>query len=236
MQPLRASAARANSAMAHDDGGMEGGGGGDMPASIICLAFRNTGSCRYGERCRFKHEPGEPIAALPSWHVADLPAGATANDVSLAFHAAMPLQHAAGATPAARACGYDTVLHARGGNAGSPYAHVTAASVGSEHGQDAAILADGISICGTLCVVKRRRDSKRERLADEGRRMYACCVCVCVWVVCVYVCVCVCVCVCIAKCPLNTATRELPVNPFKRTCAYDSCACMFMHICTFVHP
>jgi len=149
-------------------------------ARQICLAFRNTGCCRYGESCRFRHEPGEPIAGtdgfavLPSWLVSDLPIEATASDVSRAFLAAMPREHAIAAqVHGIAASGYDTALHASGGNAARPYAHVTAASVGEEHGQDTAILASGIVICGTLCVVKRRRESKQERLADEGRRLAA---------------------------------------------------------------
>jgi hypothetical protein len=36
---------------------------------IICLAFRNTGICRFGDACRFLHEAGDPISALPSWFV-----------------------------------------------------------------------------------------------------------------------------------------------------------------------
>jgi hypothetical protein len=95
--------------------------------------------------------------------------------VSLAFLAAMPREHSIAAPQAhgtAASGYYDTALHASGGNAERPYAHVTA-SVGEGHGQDTSILASGIVICGTLCVVKRRRESKQERLADEGRRLAA---------------------------------------------------------------
>ena len=69
------------------------------------------------------------------------------------------------------ACCYETVLHARGGNAERPYAHVTA--VGRFPAGDASILAQGIFICGLLCPVKRRRECKRDRLAEDARRSAA---------------------------------------------------------------
>ena len=72
---------------------------------------------------------------------------------------------------APRACCYETVLHARGGNAERPYAHVTA--VGGFPAVDASILAQGILICGLLCTVKRRRECKRDRLAEDARRSAA---------------------------------------------------------------
>jgi len=31
----------------------------------ICRAFRNTGKCRYGEKCKHEHSEGEPIAEPP---------------------------------------------------------------------------------------------------------------------------------------------------------------------------
>ena len=127
---------------------------------MICLAFRNTGRCRWGDACRFEHAPGEPISALPSWHVSGLPAGVAAEDVSHAFGAAMP------------GGGFEAVLHARGGNTSSPYAHVTAAHADGEH-DDAGLLANGIAICGVRCSVRRRRESKQDRVAEQNRRLMA---------------------------------------------------------------
>ena len=119
------------------------------------------------DRCRFRHVAGEPIAVLPSWHVANLPVAATAADVTASFRAAMPMTAveldstgAAGREPAP-ARDYETVLHARGGNAERPYAHVTAMRTSLE--QDADILAHGIPVCGALCTVKQRRISKVSR-------------------------------------------------------------------------
>jgi len=31
----------------------------------ICRAFRNTGRCRYGEKCQYKHSEGEAIEPPP---------------------------------------------------------------------------------------------------------------------------------------------------------------------------
>ena len=89
---------------------------------------------------------------------------ATAGDVSAAFRSAISSLEGEHNT-------FETVLHARGGNAARPYAHVTGSLSGGQ--RDAAILANGISICGALCPVRRRREARRERVADEKRRMAA---------------------------------------------------------------
>ena len=28
----------------------------------VCRAYRNNGSCRYGDECKYEHSEGEPIA------------------------------------------------------------------------------------------------------------------------------------------------------------------------------
>ena len=145
--------------MANNDG--DPVAAGDCGTGIICLSFRNTGHCRYGDKCKFQHVSGEPIASLPSWIVSNLPPHVTAHEVSLAFMSVMPLETVETASVgdvAKSACGYETVLHARGGNAARPFAHVTAGRGGVE--QDASILTNGITIRGTVCSVKRRRESK----------------------------------------------------------------------------
>jgi hypothetical protein len=171
-------------------------GADDRDTAIICLAFRNTGSCRFGDECKYAHISGEPIPFLPSWLVSNIPPCAVAHDVSLAFVAAMGMPpsatdssavtatsqseeagrkglHTAEVAPselkARNARAYETVLHARGGNSARPYAHVTAAYSGVH--SDAGILENGIVICGVVCAVKRRREAKRERVANEAKRM-----------------------------------------------------------------
>ena len=128
--------------------------------AIICLAFRNTGRCRYGDACKYRHVAGGAAEAPPSWHVSGVPVGATAEDVSAAFAAATAL------------AGFDTALHARGGNAAHPYAHVTAGHAeAAEH--DAALVANGVVICGVVSGVKRRKESKHDRVAEGERRLAA---------------------------------------------------------------
>jgi hypothetical protein len=36
---------------------------GQTPAGIICLQFRDTGSCRYGLSCKYIHDPNQTRAA-----------------------------------------------------------------------------------------------------------------------------------------------------------------------------
>ena len=104
-----------------------------------------------------------------------LPAGATAEDVSTAFSSALSAasREVVGTESSPQQpCGLETVLHARGGNATSPYAHVTAAQSETPL-HDASLLANGISVCGVLCHVKRRRESKNDRVAEQNRRLAA---------------------------------------------------------------
>ena len=40
----------------------------------VCRAYRNNGSCRYGDECKYEHSEGEPITPPPrgecfNWHV-----------------------------------------------------------------------------------------------------------------------------------------------------------------------
>jgi hypothetical protein len=34
--------------------------------SEVCRSFRNNGTCRYGDECRFEHSEGEPITTWES--------------------------------------------------------------------------------------------------------------------------------------------------------------------------
>jgi len=99
-----------------------------------CVCTRSFSGAGVADRSRFRHVAGEPIAAaqLSSWHVANLPVAATAANVTASFRAAMPISSVelvstgVAGRELAPACNYETVLHAHGGNAERPYAHVTA--------------------------------------------------------------------------------------------------------------
>ena len=141
-------------------------------AAVICLSFRNTGRCRWGENCKFEHVSGDPIASLQSWTVSGLPADATAENVSVAFASVLQAACAPEAAATELGCGFETVLHARGGNAKSPYAHVTAAQSGAPL-HDEGLLSKGVEVRGVLCSVRRRRESKNDRIAAQGRCLAA---------------------------------------------------------------